>query len=135
MADIKDHILKRLNTAALTPEDLEKPGAHVLVSDGEDMHVLVKDTEANKAIDKLEAEVTGYRGKLEVSEEAKLELGELGQWRDFIVSGLSGDRLRELAEQSTTLSIFAANQPDEVPPFYASVDLAFAMMEVIGRGV
>src|SRR5688572_5114281 len=114
MSDIKDHILKRLGQAALTPEDLEKPGAHVLVTDGEDLHVLVQKTDAGKAIDTLEAEVPGYSGRLEVHEEPALVLGELGEWRDFVVSGLSDERLRDLAEQSKSLAIFSPDRPGEV---------------------
>ncbi len=136
MSDIKKHISNRLGASGLTPKDMEKPGAHVMVTDGEDLHVLVAKSESSQAIDALEAEVPGYAGRLAVSEEAPLDLGDLGEWRDFAVKGLSNEQLERLAEKSAELRIFAAAKDGEaMPPFYASVDLAFAMAEVIGRGV
>lgn len=131
MTDIKKHIQARLQNAGLDEKHLDEPGAHVLVTDGEDMHVLVKKSDAHVGIDKMEAEVVG-RGDVAVSEGAEIDLGELGVWRDFVVEGLHGDAMEKLATRGTELRMFAQSA-DGDPAFYASVDLAFAMTEVIGR--
>ncbi|MEQ8276080.1 MAG: hypothetical protein RMA76_23940 [Deltaproteobacteria bacterium] len=132
MTGIKKDVQAKLASAGLTEKHLEEPGAHVLVTDGDDLHVLVPKSEAHAGIDKLEAEVVGHRGVIDVTEAAEYDMGELGVWRDFVVSDLRGAQLNKLAAKGTELRLFAPDV-DGDPSFYASVDLAFAMMEVVGR--
>src|SRR5689334_3799018 len=86
---IKNAIRARLQQAGLSEKHLDDPNAHVVASDGESLHVLVKDTQK---LDTLEVNVRDAQGKalkqLEVKEGDEWDLGELGKWRDFAVSGV-----------------------------------------------
>lgn len=138
MSEIKRYIKTSLQQANLTEKDLERPGAHVVVADEEqNLHVLVKKTAANQAIDTLTAEVRGVpAARLVVEEQDLLDLGELGQWRDFLVEGLNDPKLAKAAAAQKELHIYsaAAKADDLGKAFHTSMDLAFAVFEVLGEG-
>jgi len=133
--DIKNHVQRSLQQATLGAEALDRPGAHLLVPDEEGgLHVLVKRTEAHDAIEALAAEVRGAKGvKLQVSEGEDLDLGELGQWRDFLVDGLTDERLSDEAKGFLELHVYSAagKAADPGEAFHTSMDLGFAIHEVI----
>ena len=94
---IRDAVQKQLEDSRLDKQELDKPGAHVVVpgQSNDEVHVLVKKTGATKAVDTLEAEIRGEgnaRRGLAVKEEGEIDLGELGKWRDFSIIGLDPNR-------------------------------------------
>ncbi|MCB9648953.1 MAG: hypothetical protein H6730_20485 [Deltaproteobacteria bacterium] len=133
--EIKNHVQRSLQQAKLGADALEQPGAHLLVPDDDGgLHVLVKRTEAHDAIEALAAEVRGAKGvKLQVSEGEDLDLGELGQWRDFLVDGLTDERLVDEARGFLELHVYSAagKAVDPGEAFHTSMDLGFAIHEVI----
>src|SRR3954470_15346323 len=87
--DLIKGIKNRLQAVKLKESALQEPTAHVIVADEKPgvMHVLTKKDAA--PIDAMEARVGGPKGiQLEVKEAGAVDLGELGAWRDFVVSGL-----------------------------------------------
>ena len=92
MAGIVDEISRHLRGAALTPKHFETPEAHIVVSDeARQLVVLVRDDDRFGGELELEGNVTqGEKSirALQVKEGNRVELGELGAFRSFVVAGL-----------------------------------------------
>lgn len=131
-----NQIRARLQQAALPEQHLDGAGTHVVTSDGEELHVLLKDTKANAKIDTLEAELRDDKGRalkqLEVREVEELDLGELGKWRRFAVEGLAGLERAAALEVPPELHLVARGEglaPEKA--FHTTLDLPFALYEVL----
>ncbi len=133
-------VKSRLADAKLEPKALDDAGAHVVTGgNGSDLHVFVKKTPASERLDALEAQVRGTgnaRRALGVSEQGEWDLGELGAWREFKIEGLDPKMPLSASGQPLRLELVsAAAKGQEVgAAFYASMDLALAVHEVIGKG-
>ncbi|MCK6547290.1 hypothetical protein L6R52_15675 [Myxococcota bacterium] len=133
---IKNAIRTRLQQAGLSERHLDDAKAHVVASDGESLHVLVKDTKANQAIDTLQADVRDATGKalkaFEVREVDAIDLGELGQWRDFAVTGLA--EVEKAAQMEAPPELHIVAKGDALAPekaFHTTIHLPFAIYEVL----
>lgn len=121
--------------------DLEKPGAHVLIADDQQrLHLLVKDSAAKKVgLESIDAELVDKKREasksVKVSESPEaLDLGDLGKWRDFVVDGieLGPDTKVGTPTQPIELHLFSAGKDADVgSAFYTSVDLGFALAEIV----
>lgn len=107
-------IMRQLSEGGLDRKNLSTKNAHVLIpGDDGKLHLLIpadgisgKETKALSA--RAFAEKNNARRAISVSEEKRLKLGELGEWRDFAIS-VGEDLPAEVSGEPLMLSVQSVN--------------------------
>jgi hypothetical protein len=131
--DLIKGIKSQLQAQRLQKSALDHPTAHVVVSDEQgNLHVLTKKDAA--PIDAREAKVAGKQ--LDVKEGGEVPLGDLGVWRDFVVSGLPEIKAPAPGEKPLTLELSVKSKAlvGGQSAFFSALDVGFAWSEIITKG-
>jgi hypothetical protein len=136
MADID--IKKHVGAQVQQPSDLDEKGVHMVAAEDGKLHVLLKETKDEPAIDKLEGEIETKKGTFKVGiarSEDTLDLGKMGKWRIFEIEGIGDKTPLGPNDAPNVLHIFsaAAEGREAGSAFYASIDLAYAIGHVLKR--